>query len=86
MPRRSRRVEGVFVPDNALPGEEKYIDISALHKGDVELERRVIGEVSRKRGKHAGREGWWVDTDFEVVALPERKTLFTFGGEGMAGR
>ena len=86
MPRKTRRVEERFVPDVSVPGEKEYIEISALYKGDVELERKVLREVSKKRGEHLGRAGYWVETEFEVIALPERKTLFTFGGEGRATR
>ena len=76
----------MFVPDAKAPGEEDHLEVSMLHRGDEELERQELREVSRKRGRRDGVEGWWVEKEFRVLAIPECKTLFTFGGEGKKGR
>lgn len=94
LPKWTRRVEAVFVSDAAYASSSDlaeaeakgHIEVSPLNKGDYEIERRVVREVSRKRGRFEGSEGWWLDREFEILAVPERKTLFVFGGEGKGGR
>ncbi|KAH8114033.1 hypothetical protein DFH11DRAFT_1509323 [Phellopilus nigrolimitatus] len=59
--------------------EKPYIEISALHARDIELARRAIREVGSRRGEHRGRAGVWVEKEWEVTVIPERKKLFLFG-------
>ncbi|KAH8108937.1 hypothetical protein DFH11DRAFT_1516175 [Phellopilus nigrolimitatus] len=59
--------------------EKPYIETSALHARDIELARRAIREVGSRRGEHRGRTGLWVEKEWEVTAIPERKKLFLFG-------
>ncbi|OCB88158.1 hypothetical protein A7U60_g4675 [Sanghuangporus baumii] len=91
LPETRIRFEEFFVPD-PLPSEDPpattfenehvgcYIKISTLHKRDNELSRRPIRELGRRRGQHEGRTGWWIEKEWEVRAIPERKKLFLFGG------
>ena len=82
VPTTQMRFEEVFVPDNFTPTAEKpytYLDISELHKRDEVLSRRELREVQRRRGEHDGQQGFWVEKEWEVVAIPERKRLFLFG-------
>ncbi|KAH8113689.1 hypothetical protein DFH11DRAFT_1773660 [Phellopilus nigrolimitatus] len=59
--------------------EKPYIETSALHARDIELSRRAIREVGSRRGEHRGRAGVWVEKEWEVTVIPERKKLFLFG-------
>ncbi|KAH8104372.1 hypothetical protein DFH11DRAFT_1761044 [Phellopilus nigrolimitatus] len=59
--------------------EKPYIEISALHARDIELARRAIREVGSRRGEHRNRAGVWVEKEWEVTVIPERKKLFLFG-------
>ena len=87
VPVKQRRYEEVFVPDVApAESEGTYIQRSALHARDIELSRNAIREVGRRRGEHKGRSGWWVEKEWEVTVIPERKRLFLFGGSKPAGR
>ena len=38
------------------------------------------GNGAKRRGWWEGENGWWVEREWEVVAIPERKRLFLFGG------
>ena len=70
------------MPDDFTPTTENpytYLDISELHKRDEVLSRRELREVQRRRGEHDGQQGFWVEKEWEVVAIPERKRLFLFG-------
>ena len=82
LPRNLRRVEASFIPDSNPTSE--ILEVSSLHKGDEELERHVVREVGRKRGKRNGEEGVWVEREYNILAVLERKPLFVFGGEGKA--
>ncbi|KAI5118429.1 hypothetical protein M0805_009707 [Coniferiporia weirii] len=63
--------------------KDEHIAVSTLHGGDVELSRRALREVGRRRGEHDGRPGWWIEKEWEVTVIPERKRLFLFGsGKG----
>ncbi|KAH8115835.1 hypothetical protein DFH11DRAFT_1830913 [Phellopilus nigrolimitatus] len=59
--------------------EKPYIETSALHARDIELACRAIREVGSRRGEHRGRTGLWVEKEWEVSVIPERKKLFLFG-------
>ena len=56
-----------------------FLDISALHVHDTEISRRELRDIGARRGTHGGEPGWWVEKEWEVVAIPERKRLFLFG-------
>lgn len=56
-----------------------HLEVSELHRRDTEVERREVREVGRRRGEHDGRAGVWVEKEWEVLAVPERKRLFLFG-------
>lgn len=79
-----RRFEEVFIPDDFVPASEKatayaHLEVSELHRRDEEVERREVREMGRRRGEHDGRPGVWVEKEWEVLAVPERKRLFLFG-------
>ena len=38
------------------------------------------GNGAKRRGWWEGENGWWGEREWEVVAIPERKRLFLFGG------
>ena len=57
-----------------------YIEVMTIHSRDQEVSRREIREVGRRRGSHAGKDGTWIEKEWEVLAIPERKRLFLFGG------
>ncbi|KAH8105681.1 hypothetical protein DFH11DRAFT_1833904 [Phellopilus nigrolimitatus] len=59
--------------------EKPYIETSALHARDIELACRAIREVGSRRGEHRGRTGLWVEKEWEVTVIPERKKFFLFG-------
>ena len=54
----------------------EFLAVSELHTRDVETSRRAIRELSRRRGEHEGRAGWWIEKEWEVTCMPERKKLF----------
>ncbi|EJD07084.1 uncharacterized protein FOMMEDRAFT_17580 [Fomitiporia mediterranea MF3/22] len=87
IPVKQTRYEEAFVPDEPSPeGEEEYIERSALHARDIELSRRAVCEVKRRRGERNGKAGWWVEKEWEVTVIPERKRLFLFGGSKGNGK
>ncbi|THH09100.1 hypothetical protein EW145_g2254 [Phellinidium pouzarii] len=69
---------------DAITYEGKYIAISNLHTRDIELGRRALREIGKRRGMHETVPGWWVEHEWEVTVIPEPKRLFFFGNE--AGR
>lgn len=91
------RLEEVFIPDPPsssqgitdprppLTAAHTYVDISPLHVHDTELARRPLRVIGARRGTHEGVEGWWVEKEWEVLAIPERKRLFLFGS-GLASK
>lgn len=93
LPETQLRFEEVFIPD-PLSGEQppattfenehigRYIKLDSLHIHDKELSRRPLREVNRRYGVHDGRQGTWVEKEWEVRAIPERKRLFIFNGSG----
>lgn len=82
-----RRFEEVFIPDDFVPTPSStsdakgyaHLEVSELHRRDEEVERREVREMGRRRGEHDGRPGVWVEKEWEVLAVPERKRLFLFG-------
>jgi hypothetical protein len=82
----TRRLEEVFIPDPTSADEwvEERIERGTLYEDDTELSRTCVRELGRRRGGRMGVEGWWVAKEWEVVAIPDRKVLFLFGGEGKA--
>ncbi len=45
---------------------------------DIEQSRKVIREMRREQGEKDGWPGCWVESEVEVVLIPERKRLFLF--------
>lgn len=75
------------LPDPRPPvtAPHTYVDISPLHVHDTELARRPLRVIGARRGTHEGVEGWWIEKEWEVLAIPERKRLFLFGS-GLASK
>lgn len=82
LPKWTTRVEESFIPDSNPSAE--ILEVNTLHKGDQEMSRTVLREVEKRRGRRDGEEGYWVSREYKILAVPERKTLFVFGGEGKA--
>ena len=97
VPVLQRRLEEVFIADadptnpsnpdaptstpTSAPPKEELI-IHPFHVHDVEISRvETKSEVSRRRGVHEGRSGWFVEKEWAVTAIPERKRLFLFAGK-----
>lgn len=91
VPILQRRFEDMFIPrpvpssSSALPNSAELtepfrlsIAIDSLHTRDVEYSRLFIREVARRSGVHEGCEGTWIEMEWEVYAIPERKRLFLF--------
>ena len=85
LPQRTRRIEASFIPDSN-PSTE-ILEVSTIHKDDQEIERELLREIERKRGRRGGKDGedgWWVEREYSILSVPKRKVLFVFGGEGKA--
>lgn len=83
VPILQRRFEDVFIPDDppADPTKREQLIISPLHVRDEELSRREVKVVWSRRGVHEGVPGVFVEKEWEVRAIPERKRLFLFAGK-----
>jgi hypothetical protein len=86
---RQSRVEDVFIPDNSnypdtntceilTANEEIIIAEEYLH--DLEIWRREIGEVERRRGVYLGRAGTFVKKEWELGVLPNRVVYARWSG------
>jgi uncharacterized lipoprotein YddW (UPF0748 family) len=60
---------------------KQILIINPLNVRDHEISRREVREVMRRRGVYEGKEGWFVEKEWDVVAVPERKRLFLFAGK-----
>ena len=97
IPMKQIRLEEVFIPDPPLCSQQEtpyrpssssaysFLEISPLHVHDAEISRRELRDIGTRRGTHEGQPGWWVEKEWEVVAIPERKRLFLFGS-GIASK
>jgi hypothetical protein len=80
MPVCTRRFEEVFIPDDLRDGI--HIERHTRYQDDTELSRSCVRAVSRRRGRRQETgEGWWVYMEWDVLAIPGRKTLFAHGRE-----
>lgn len=73
------RKEEVFIPD-ADKSKEQLI-VNPLHVHDEELSRKEVKVTGRRRGAHNGMEGEFVEKEWIIKAIPERKKLFLFAGK-----
>ncbi|KLO20313.1 hypothetical protein SCHPADRAFT_934182 [Schizopora paradoxa] len=79
IPTTSYRVEEEFVPDEETGNPRRtpyHIAKLSIYEDDEELGRKEIRELSRRRGEHEGRRGWWIEKEWEIKSTPKFKRLF----------